>query len=481
MVPGKIGVAFVLMLSAVLVRETVGHGAMIDPPARNYMGMAGFSVPINYDYTSQYCGGFDNQKTQGGKCGICGDPWQGPRRHEPGGLFATDIIGQCYSKGTKTIIATIKITAWHKGYFIFKMCPHNNPKTTASQNCFDQYPLQLVSGGYKYDITNNTASIHNVQLKLPQTLTCTQCILQWTYTTGHNWGCEGVKCGIGLGQQEMFVNCADIAILSDCTNIKKPNKSQPMPNTTTTSSDGSASGKKCRAVGEWAGKPGMNKWCEDNCMTSKTNCKDAYCQCGKPTNPSGGSNGGKKCKAAGNWTGQSSMDKWCLENCNAVSPQLDTMRFNCLIPQQLDTMRFNCLIPQQLDTMRFNCLIPQQLDTMRFNCLIPHQLDTMRFNCLILQQLDTMRFNCLIPQQLDTMRFNCLIPQQLDTMRFNCLIPQQLDTMRFNCLIPQQLDTMRFNCLIPQQWPGEGIFHSEMGICSFGSRCFLYFKYMSVD
>ncbi|KAL3884517.1 hypothetical protein ACJMK2_024652 [Sinanodonta woodiana] len=262
-------IMFVVMLSAMLVRETVGHGAMIDPPARNYMGKAGFSVPINYDYNSQYCGGFYNLKNHGGKCGVCGDPWQGPRPHEPGGIYATDVIGRCYLKRTKTINVTISITAWHKGYFSFKMCPHNNPKTNASQSCFDQYPLQLVSGGYKYDITNNQDNTHKVQLKLPKKLKCTQCILQWTYTTGNSWGCDGSICGLGLGSQEVFINCADIAILSDCSTVSKPNTKRVIPET---------------------------------------------------TKPSSGSNGKQNCKAAGAWTGQKSMDNWCVVNCNAVPP-----------------------------------------------------------------------------------------------------------------------------------------------------------------
>lgn len=38
----------------------------------------GFDVPVNYNDMSNYCGGKENQWTnQHGKCGVCGDPYQG--------------------------------------------------------------------------------------------------------------------------------------------------------------------------------------------------------------------------------------------------------------------------------------------------------------------------------------------------------------------------------------------------------------------
>lgn len=34
---------------------------------------------------------------------------------------------------------------------------------------------------------------------------------------GNNYGCDETGCAIGLGRQEQFINCADIAILDDCS------------------------------------------------------------------------------------------------------------------------------------------------------------------------------------------------------------------------------------------------------------------------
>ena len=55
-------------------------------------------------------------ETHGGKCGTCGDPYQGPRDHEAGGRFAAidRPISHCYNKNRKIDIS-IRITAYHKG------------------------------------------------------------------------------------------------------------------------------------------------------------------------------------------------------------------------------------------------------------------------------------------------------------------------------------------------------------------------------
>jgi hypothetical protein len=40
----------------------------------------GFNTPPNYNDNELYCGGFTRQyQTNGGKCGICGDPWDAPQ------------------------------------------------------------------------------------------------------------------------------------------------------------------------------------------------------------------------------------------------------------------------------------------------------------------------------------------------------------------------------------------------------------------
>jgi hypothetical protein len=65
-----------------LIDFCYSHGRMLDPPQRGSMWRFGFNVPVNYNDMSNYCGGKDNQWTsQNGRCGICGDPYQGTSYH----------------------------------------------------------------------------------------------------------------------------------------------------------------------------------------------------------------------------------------------------------------------------------------------------------------------------------------------------------------------------------------------------------------
>lgn len=74
-----------------------------------------------------------------GRCGVCGDPWnmEEPRLHEAGGQYAKGIIGRHYSIGQE-IDVEVELTANHWGRFEINLCPNNNPRYEASQECFDR-------------------------------------------------------------------------------------------------------------------------------------------------------------------------------------------------------------------------------------------------------------------------------------------------------------------------------------------------------
>lgn len=74
-----------------------------------------------------------------GRCGICGDPFdEMVKPHEaPGGTFATGTIVRNYTEG-QTILVKIDITALHKGFYEFKICPNDNVKQDPPQSCFDR-------------------------------------------------------------------------------------------------------------------------------------------------------------------------------------------------------------------------------------------------------------------------------------------------------------------------------------------------------
>lgn len=91
--------------------------------------------------------------TNGGKCGLCGDPYdqQQPRQNEAGGKYATGIISAHYTVG-QVIDITVDVTANHKGWFEFRLCPNNDVKKPATQACLDKYLLQLADGsGTRYE------------------------------------------------------------------------------------------------------------------------------------------------------------------------------------------------------------------------------------------------------------------------------------------------------------------------------------------
>jgi hypothetical protein len=89
-----------IILIVSCIHQVDSHGRMNMPPARNVMWRYGFNVPANYDDFGLNCGGVGEQhQKNGGKCGICGDSYSGPKDHELGGKYATGIVGQTYEMG----------------------------------------------------------------------------------------------------------------------------------------------------------------------------------------------------------------------------------------------------------------------------------------------------------------------------------------------------------------------------------------------
>lgn len=146
-----------------------------------------------------------NLVQNGGKCGVCGDPYQGPLENEAGGKYANGIISKHYDITAKYINVTIDQTVFKKGYYEFRICPNNDVNSRVKQECLDQYLLQIYSMEFfPFDdgkpaksfslIPGNTRyfpvgrGIHNLRLGIPDKLTCIQCVLQWKYITGKSQG-----------------------------------------------------------------------------------------------------------------------------------------------------------------------------------------------------------------------------------------------------------------------------------------------------
>ncbi|KAL5018830.1 hypothetical protein ScPMuIL_004552 [Solemya velum] len=199
-----------------LVAFVTGHGRLVEPPSRSSMWRYGYDNPPNYDDNQLFCGGFQVQWTQNyGKCGVCGDPWQGPWENEPGGKYANGIMVRRYEPG-EVINVTIELTANHHGWMEFRLCANDNPNRRVRQECFDQNILRIVgtSDSRVYAPKNGQYHLISTELILPERVRCRACVLQWRYNAGNSWGVDPItKHGcIGCGPQEQFYGCADIVI-----------------------------------------------------------------------------------------------------------------------------------------------------------------------------------------------------------------------------------------------------------------------------
>ncbi|XP_037091408.1 uncharacterized protein LOC119111708 [Pollicipes pollicipes] len=192
-----------------------GHGRLVDPPCRATMWRQGYDTPADYNDNQLFCGGKDHQQAdEGGKCGICGDPYDEPepRTHEIGGPYYKGYLVRNYTVGSE-IEVTVQITANHLGFFQFKMCPVTGFQTEATQECLDNHLLRLAgSDSTEYHITDEVRPF-TVKLQLPAGLECEHCVFQWRYHGGNDWGeCPDGTGKMGCGAQEEFYGCADVSV-----------------------------------------------------------------------------------------------------------------------------------------------------------------------------------------------------------------------------------------------------------------------------
>ncbi|XP_061196620.1 uncharacterized protein LOC133204893 [Saccostrea echinata] len=222
---------YFLWILVLCIVEVCGHGKLWEPPSRSSMWRRGFDSPVNTNDNELNCGGYENHWIhQGGRCGVCGDPYQDhPRPNEAGGRYATGVITRKYKAGDVIDLAA-DLTANHVGVFEYRVCPIRDVNIPATQECFDKYPVLItesIDGRYHVNASEN--GVIHMKGRLPPNLSCEHCVLQWRYNTGNRWNCDiNDRCGHGLGPQEEFYGCADISItenpdfLKDSRSNKRP-------------------------------------------------------------------------------------------------------------------------------------------------------------------------------------------------------------------------------------------------------------------
>lgn len=289
----------------------------------------GFVNPVNYNDNELYCGGFSVQWDQnGGKCGLCGDRYDDPvpRPHEDGGKYGNGVIGRRYTMG-QTIDIEVDINANHWGYFELKICPVDGKRQPPTQECFDRHPLTLTADpkSHQWLVPQESpkTTVFNYKVDLPLGLTCSQCVIQWTYFTGNTWGlCANGTEGVGCGDQEMFRNCADVQINS-LVGAYPPHAFQNNLRTIyTRHQDGTAeplvvTARVCLATPAYQTLPGMDEWCQHSCLSYPPSCPKDKCYCLS------------HCEAVGRLAGQEGTDVYCHRNCLRYPPNCPADKCKC--------------------------------------------------------------------------------------------------------------------------------------------------------
>lgn len=217
----KVLVAYLAVVGGRVPRARA-HGYLAQPRARN--------VQHNSDWCPHCLNGGGPWVVyahgQPGKHGVCGDPWNAPKHHEPGGKYATPPkIAETYKPG-QTFTARVKLTANHRGRWSLRLCPvpgNGSPsaeRRVLTQKCFDKYLLRRADGKGPFTPVPGGTSDFVVRYKLPKGLRCKRCVMQWTYETGNSCNPPGIRHpNPGLDRcdrstnGEMFWNCADVRIL----------------------------------------------------------------------------------------------------------------------------------------------------------------------------------------------------------------------------------------------------------------------------
>ncbi|CAF0918643.1 unnamed protein product [Adineta ricciae] len=208
------------------------HGYLFEPVARSSAWLVdpAFKECCTYSgHMEMFCGGIGHQwNNNGGKCGICGEPYdRAAKLFEKGGRLYLGKVVQTYAQGQQ-IEVKVKLSANHQGYFEFRLCSvDNNPDADATQECLDNHLLTVIdSNSTKHsDIYRHGSGMITVRVQLPSNLACQHCVFQWKYTTGNNWGRDPItnKSGPGLGKEnETFMGCSDISITPKRTTTIRP-------------------------------------------------------------------------------------------------------------------------------------------------------------------------------------------------------------------------------------------------------------------
>ena len=190
-----------------------------------------------------------------GKHGICGDPYVAPqpRKHEANGQYWSGKSQMTYTEGQVADLNVV-LTAYHKGYFEFRICKiegtaASDEASQLNEGCLDKHVLKQAAGAQSpgearyYIGPTQTTSSYTLPYQLPKGLVCdgndSRCVMQWHWVTGNScnppgtpsqYGTAGLQeCGPGSPYPEEFWNCANITIMPSSEPVPVPEPVKPSP------------------------------------------------------------------------------------------------------------------------------------------------------------------------------------------------------------------------------------------------------------
>ena len=221
-----------LAVGAALAATAWAHGYLVEPVARN-VGASDCPHCLSGGGVGEvYAGGL---RWPAGKFGVCGDPLKGDKAgyHMGGGEFERKVgIRITRYRAGAVVPVTAKLTANHWGYFEYFLC--KLPDSSAggkdearylTNACFKtRLPVQQDGAwGDRFYVGDTTGDL-DMKVRLPN-MECKRCVVRWLYTSGNSctapgtpkkWAVPNLRtCGEDGANPEIFLNCADVALLKD--------------------------------------------------------------------------------------------------------------------------------------------------------------------------------------------------------------------------------------------------------------------------
>jgi len=223
------------LIVATIVVGAHAHGYLAYPKSRNFVSSNICPHCLNAGGPAKKHG---RVYPHGGRHGMCGDPFDGPRDHEAGGKYAPGVITGTFRKGAYVHL-TMAVTANHRGAVEYRVCRYRAGSPAAERRaltdaCLNKHVLRRPNGSRWTYLGNGPeqgygdgGKLFRAVYVIPRDLECDgrhwKCVLQMHWVTGNTCGDPRIparyrvpglrRCGVDGLWPEEFWNCADIRVV----------------------------------------------------------------------------------------------------------------------------------------------------------------------------------------------------------------------------------------------------------------------------